>query len=283
MAWTDREPDQKKRRRSTFTAQDWVIFVDYSYDKFEIPDELLPDADPVLSGFSRTDTEVDVFCKVFSRALIEELMEVIAGEDGRYWIRVNRKRRFYDSLDVLRMFAIRLYIQAKRPSYSPSDDINPFRTLYQKKIMLAFPEDQKILRADDYTAILNKFVTPCRYARGALSEHLSSLVCGGEAVALDERMHPWKGKGPCVRSIPSKPNSIGLWTTAAGCFHLIKMSSMEKQYTSRMLQIGRQPCLSTRRSENRFWLLIPTTSPLDHTWFFRRIDSPIFPRFNRTA
>jgi len=111
------------------------------------------------------------------------------------------------------MFAIRLYIQAVRPSYSPSDDINPFRSLYQKKIMLAFPEDQKILRADDYTAILNKFVIPCRYARGALSEHLSSLVCGGEAVALDERMHPWKGKGPCVRSIPSKPNSIGLWTT----------------------------------------------------------------------
>ena len=90
MAQTDRVCNKKKRRRSTFTAQDWVIFEDKSYGKFEIPDELLPDADPVLSGFSRTDTEVDVFCKVFSRALIEELMEAIAGEDGRYWIRVNR-------------------------------------------------------------------------------------------------------------------------------------------------------------------------------------------------
>ena len=94
MAWTDREPDQKKRRRSTFTAQDWVIFEDYSYGKFEIPDELLPDADPVLSGFSRTDTEVDVFCKVFSRDLIEELMEGIADEDDRYSTRVNRNVDF---------------------------------------------------------------------------------------------------------------------------------------------------------------------------------------------
>ena len=139
-------------------------------------------------------------------------MNVIADGDPSFWVKWSCVRKQSTVEDVLEYYAIRLMIQSRQEKYGKGNGRNPFRTFYHKKVHDMFPVNAQIMTADDFGSLSNKVIIPCSYARGALSEHLSSLIEGGQSLALDERMHPWRGKSPCVRKIPSKPNPVGHWT-----------------------------------------------------------------------
>ena len=209
----DNENRAKIRKKSEFHDRDWTFFSDHGYGKFEIDANRLPSATPHLVGFKRTDNPVDVFFKIFNRDIIEELMNVIADGDPSFWVKWSCVRKQSTVEDVLEYYVIRLMIQSRQDKYGKGNGSNPFRTFYHKKVHDMFPVNAQIMTADDFGSLSNKVIIPCSYARGALSEHLSSLIEGGQSLALDERMHPWRGKSPCVRKIPSKPNPVGHWTT----------------------------------------------------------------------
>ena len=58
------------------------------------------------------------------------------------------------------------------------------------------------------------FMITTSFARRELSSHLASVVVTwGETVALDEKMRTWRGESPHYKTVLSKPESRGHWTT----------------------------------------------------------------------
>ena len=73
----DRVAKVLSRRKESITKSDWDIFTTGEYGKFKLQSHLLAPDEPLLDGFSRNSSDVDVFLSIFNSEIIKEIMELI--------------------------------------------------------------------------------------------------------------------------------------------------------------------------------------------------------------
>ena len=128
-----------------------------------------------------------------------------------------RMREYYEkesiSMQPVVMFmALRMLMSARRTHLSGSHD--PQRDAYvalRKELKPACPR-LKLPGVRMYEKWALQMELPVDVIKGQLSEDWADLVEHGESVALDEKLRHFTGLSPYSKSVPSKPDAIGLET-----------------------------------------------------------------------
>lgn len=176
-----------------------------------------------VNNLPHNSTFFDIFNKFLPRSLLEDIWRHYPRNHWHYRSAgsdVLLLHGLFDYKAVLTMFAI--YIRIMGLQIVPSNQggkgrqkrdaiveaLNYFNTKYP---------DAKFLGRETYELLISHFCIPSEFYEQISSNFRSILIKLGEVIVGDEKLLKFTGDSRFVRSVPAKPDSIGLWHFELAC------------------------------------------------------------------